>query len=105
MYASPVDFLRSAVSRLKSAARFKKSRRARQGLRRDWGAERLEPRQLLTVTFHGGQLLSSVEAQGVYLGSDWNTNSTLTSQAIALDNYLSYLVQSPYMDMLNQAGY
>ena len=67
--------------------------------------EHLESREVLTVTFHGGQLLAHVEAQGVYLGSDWNTNTSLKNQAATLDQFLSYLVQSPYMDMLTNAGY
>jgi len=67
--------------------------------------EQLESRELLTVTYHGGALLNHVEAQSVYLGSDWSTNSALTSQAAALDTYVGYLVNSPYMDMLTTAGY
>src|SRR5579863_1196353 len=67
--------------------------------------ERLESRQLLTVTYHGGALLPSVEAQAVYLGSDWKTSTALQSQAAATDTFLSTLVQSPYMDMLTNAGY
>ncbi len=67
--------------------------------------EHLESREVLTVTFHGGALLSHVETQAVYLGSDWNTNSSLSSQTATLDHFLSYLVQSPYMDMLTNAGY
>jgi hypothetical protein len=85
-----------------------KSRAARRGTRvtqRVGSFERLESREVLTVTFHGGALLSQVEAQGVYLGSDWGTNPTLTSQAASLDQYLNFLVKSPYMDTLNAAGY
>ena len=67
--------------------------------------ESLESRELLTVTYHGGQLLPNVEAQAVFLGSDWATNPTLHDQAAAVDQFMSYLVQSPYMDMLTQAGY
>jgi len=37
--------------------------------------ERLESRELLTVTYHGGALLTAVEAQAVYLGGDWNSNA------------------------------
>ncbi len=67
--------------------------------------ERMESRDVLSVTFHGGQLLSQVEAQPVFLGSDWNTNSTLNQTAASIDQFVSYLIQSPYMDMLTQAGY
>jgi len=67
--------------------------------------EQLESRKLLTFTFHGGALLANVEAQAVYLGSDWKTSTALQSQAAATDQYLATLVQSPYMDMLTNAGY
>lgn len=67
--------------------------------------EVLESRQLLTVTYHGGALLTHVEAQAVYLGSDWNSNSTLKSQTGTLDNFVSTVVSGPYMDMLTNAGY
>ncbi|MBS0265146.1 MAG: fibronectin type III domain-containing protein [Planctomycetes bacterium] len=67
--------------------------------------EHLESRALLTVTYHGGALLASVEAQAVYLGSDWKTNSSLTTQTGQIDTYVSTIVDSPYMDMLKNAGY
>jgi hypothetical protein len=86
----------------------KKSNRARRSRTRSFSGgrfEQLESREMLTVTYHGGALLTHVEAQAVYLGSDWSTNSSLTSQAAALDSYVSYLANSPYMDMLTNAGY
>lgn len=67
--------------------------------------ERLESRALLTVTYHGGALLTHVEVQAVYLGSDWQTNSSLHGQAGQLDQFLSMVVNSSYMDMLTSAGY
>ena len=67
--------------------------------------ESLEAREMLTVTYNGGALLTNVEAQAVYLGSDWSTNSTLQGQAQATDKFLATLVDSPYMDMLTNAGY
>src|SRR5262249_59051075 len=65
----------------------------------------LEERQMLSVTFHGGAVLPNVEVQGYYYGSDWYNNSTLYSQTGYLDGYLGNIVNSPYMDMLNNAGY
>src|SRR4051812_7638314 len=103
--------MRSFWSRLRSAfglSETKKKRGKQRRQRRAVGAgrfEQLESRELLTVTYHGGALLSKVEAQGVYLGSDWAANSSLNSQAAALDQYVGYLVNSPYMDMLTTAGY
>src|SRR6478736_286821 len=86
----------------------RKSNRARRSRTRSFSGgrfEQLESREMLTVTYHGGALLTHVETQAVYLGSDWSTNSSLTSQAAALDSYVSYLANSPYMDMLTNAGY
>jgi hypothetical protein len=67
--------------------------------------EQLEPRQLLTVTFHGGALLTAVSAQAVYLGSDWQSTSSLQAQKGQLDQFVSTIVQGSYMDMLTNAGY
>src|SRR5260370_40741336 len=67
--------------------------------------EQLESRQLLTVTYHGGALLTAVSAQAVYLGSDWQNTSSLQTQKGQLDQFVSTTVQSPYMDMLTNAGY
>jgi hypothetical protein len=67
--------------------------------------ERLESREMLTVTYHGGALLSHVEAQPVFMGSDWASNSSLVSTAGSLNTYVGYLVNSNYMDMMTNAGY
>jgi len=67
--------------------------------------EQLESRQLLTVTYQGGALLANVEAQAVYLGSDWQNNATLQAQSGQVDTFLSTIVQSSYMDMMTNAGY
>jgi hypothetical protein len=67
--------------------------------------EQLESRALLTVTYHGGALLPHVEAQAVYLGSDWQNNTSLQPQTGQIDTYLATLVNSPYMDMMTNAGY
>jgi hypothetical protein len=67
--------------------------------------EQLESRQLLSVTFHGGAVLSAVETQAVYLGTDWQNNASLRTQAGQLDQFVKTIVNSPYMDGLTQAGY
>ena len=72
---------------------------------RQLAVEMLEARQVLAVTFHGGVVLPKVEAQGVYYGSDWKTNAAAVTQKTAIDNYVKYIVNSPYMDMLHNAGY
>ena len=38
------------------------------------GVEVLEQRQVPTVTYHGGALLTHVEAQPLFLGSEWSAN-------------------------------
>ena len=67
--------------------------------------QHLEPRALLTVTYHGGALLTAVEAQPVYLGGDWSTTAALNTQTGQINQFVSTLVNSPYMDMLSNAGY
>jgi hypothetical protein len=67
--------------------------------------EVLEGRQLLTVTYHGGPVMPQVQVQGLYLGSDWQSNSTYNQQSGYLDGFLKTIVNSPYMDALNGAGY
>ena len=57
------------------------------------------------VNYHGGALLQNVEAQAFYLGSDWLQNPSLYQQTASLESFVSYVVNSPYMDMLTQAGY
>lgn len=91
------------VSRGNRTAR--RSRRRVDGSAAGARFESLEAREMLTVTYGGGALLTNVEAQAVYLGSDWSTNSTLQGQAQATDKFLATLVSGPYMDMLTDAGY
>ena len=67
--------------------------------------QQLESRALLSMTYHGGALLSAVEAQSVYLGSDWQTTAALQTQIGQLNQFASTIVQSAYMDMLTNAGY
>jgi hypothetical protein len=67
--------------------------------------EVLEDRLVPTVTAHYGVVLPHVEVQALYLGSDWVNNPTLYAQTGSLEGYLGYLVNSPYMDMLTNAGY
>src|SRR5204863_7039351 len=101
--------LRNFFAGLPSKAKSNSSqRRNRRAAGRVLGAgcfERLESREMLTVTYHGGALLTHVEAHPVFMGSDWATNSSLTSTAASLNTYVGYLVNSNYMDMLTTAGY
>jgi hypothetical protein len=65
----------------------------------------LEGRQVMSVTYHGGPVLTHVEVQGVYLGSDFLNNSSDRQQTGALDGFLSNVVNSSYTDALTTAGY
>ena len=66
--------------------------------------EQLESRVLLTVTYNGGDIITNVNAQAVYLGSQW-ANSAMQSQEAQLDSFLATIVNSSYMNMLTNAGY
>src|SRR5262249_30573642 len=61
--------------------------------------EQLEDRRLLAVTYHGGALLAQVEVEPVFYGPYWNSAAG-QQQASDLDNFLSFLTNSSYMDML-----
>jgi hypothetical protein len=65
--------------------------------------EALEERCVPTVTYHGGDLLTHVEAQAVFYGNGWN--STNASTRTTLNNFLGYIVNSPYTEALTRAGY
>jgi hypothetical protein len=67
--------------------------------------EGLEDRLVPTVTFHGGAVLPHVEVQGLYIGNQWSSNSTLASQTGYLEGFLNSIVHSSYMDELTNAGY
>jgi hypothetical protein len=65
--------------------------------------EQLEERRLLAVTYHGGPVLAKVEVEPVFYGPYWNSAAG-QQQASDLDNFLSFLTNSSYMDMLNEYG-
>lgn len=82
----------------------KAKRQTRRRLTVSGRLEALEARELLTVSYNGGGVLPNVQAQAVYLGSQW-ANSSMSSQITQTDQFLSTIVNSPYMDMLTNAGY
>jgi len=69
--------------------------------RRQLILELLEERNVPTITYHGGALLQHVVVEADYVGNFWSTSAGL-QQASDLNNYLAYLVNSPYMDMLSE---
>src|SRR5205814_8489833 len=64
--------------------------------------EDLEPRDVPSaVSYHGGDLLTYVHVGALYYGNAWHDHSN--QQAIGyINSFLSYIVQSPYMDMLSE---
>jgi hypothetical protein len=65
--------------------------------------EPLDERCVLSVSYHGGALLPHVEVEPLYYGQGW-INPTQAQQASDLNVFLGTLVNSPYMDMLNEYG-
>jgi hypothetical protein len=68
------------------------------------GVERLEDRCVPAgpITYHQGEVLTNVQVQPVFLGSDWSSSSANQQDAQAVTQYLQYLTNSPYMDMLGE---
>jgi hypothetical protein len=93
-------FLKLLASRFRARSNNPRPTAARAPL----ALEELEQRLVPTVTWHGGPVLPHVEVQAVYYGSDWFTSAN-SQLAGRLDAYLRYLVNSPYLDMLTNAGY
>ncbi len=68
-------------------------------------AELLEGRDVPSVNYYGGNLLTHVEAQAVYYGSEWATPVASQPTPAAIDQSLGDLVGGAYMDALTRAGY
>jgi hypothetical protein len=68
--------------------------------------EQLEDRMLLSVSYHGGHLLTNVDVETVYYSSDWDRSDrpNLAQQKRQLDTFFTNITQSPYMDMLGEYG-
>ena len=98
-----MNWLRKCLSRPRAAARPPLPVKPR--------LEPLERREVMSVAFQGGAVLPQVEVQGVYYGIGWHDTAAnlqgyspyqLTSY---LESELGYLVQSPFMDTLSDAGF
>jgi hypothetical protein len=64
--------------------------------------EPLEARQVPSVTYHGGPLLPNQEVEALYYGSQWATDPTLNAFTNQINLFLQTIVNSAYMDMLNE---
>jgi hypothetical protein len=71
--------------------------------RRQLHLEPLEERNVPAITYHGGALLPHVAVEADYVGNFWSSAAGL-QEASDLNNFLAYLVNSPYMDMLSEYG-
>lgn len=81
----------------------RKSRKPRHGTIRPQ-LESLEARQVPTVNFYGGNVLPNVEAQALFLGNQWGASAN-APQTTTVNNFLTNLTGSAYMDALTRAGY
>ncbi len=79
------------------------------GARRPGGVrprvEALEDRLVPTVQYFGGNLLKNVQAQALFLGSDWSGNQTYSAQTGTVNAFLTDITGGAYMDALTRAGY
>ena len=63
--------------------------------------EALEDRCVPNVSWHGGPVLTNVQVENIFWGSAWTSSDGQQMQG-RLNNYIAYLTQSPYMDMLSE---
>ena len=66
--------------------------------------EALETREVPTVNYYGGALLTNVQAQALYYGNEWSS-STYAPQTSTLNSFLSDLTGGAYLQALTNAGY
>jgi hypothetical protein len=64
----------------------------------------LEDRQVPTVSFFGGNLLSQVQAQALYLGNEFSS-APASPEMATLDTFLKDVTGGPYLQALASAGY
>jgi hypothetical protein len=69
------------------------------------GAEQLERREVMTVTYLGGPLIPNVQVEAIFYGQAWQSGPSLQAQKGAFEDYLRFITNSSFMDMLTQAGY
>jgi hypothetical protein len=67
--------------------------------------EALEDRRVPTVQYFGGSLLPNVEAQALFLGSEWSSDPTASAQTTTVNSFLKDLTGGAYMNALTRAGY
>jgi hypothetical protein len=65
--------------------------------------ESLEDRCTPAISFGGGAVVAHVQVQALFYGTYWSTSDGQQS-ASAINTYLSYLVNSTFMDLMNEYG-
>jgi hypothetical protein len=65
--------------------------------------ETLEDRCTPAIGFGGGAVVDHVQVQALFYGTYWSTSDGQQSGA-DINGYLSYLVDSPFMDTMNEYG-
>ncbi|HEV8058539.1 MAG TPA: DUF4214 domain-containing protein [Gemmataceae bacterium] len=65
--------------------------------------ETLEDRFTPAIGYHGGIVVANVQVVALYSGSYWSTSAGMQSAA-QINTFLSYIVESPFMDTMNQYG-
>src|SRR5487761_1562925 len=78
------------------------SAHSRRNHRRLGRLESLEDRRMFNVDPHGGPVIPSVAVEPIYLGSQWGSDPGLSSDAHQINQFLSYLTGTSYMDLLAQ---
>src|SRR5262249_37928078 len=66
--------------------------------------EALEGREVPAVSFFGGNLLSHVQAQALYLGNEFSS-APANAETATLDAFLKDVTGGPYVQALTRAGY
>ena len=93
------------AARVASLNSWQQARANRQSRLPRRGAERLEPRAMLStggVTYQGGPLINNVAVETVFLGQAWANNSQLVQNANDLNQFFNYVTNSSYMDLLHE---
>ncbi len=91
-----MNWLRHCLSRSTGASRRRTTLRPQ--------VETLEERQVPTVVNYGGNLLTHVEAQALYLGNGWSAAAN-SAPMTNVDAFLKDVTGGAYMDALTSAGY
>jgi hypothetical protein len=66
--------------------------------------EALERREVCSVSAVSGAggVIPGVEVETVYMGNQWNSNSTLKTESQQMNTFFNNILNSKYMDLLNQ---